>query len=142
MANNLFSKITTFINRVVDVISQGNFERVMILNQYNITFREAYLNGDLNILCKVTTSPGNPDFKHELSTYFLRSGFKVTIENDNNLEENDLMELSIFFIENKAGVRQLMAYGYDTLIIIGKNNRRGIHISFKKIATLQNYMLD
>ena len=91
---------------------------------------------------KITTSPGNPDFKHELSTYFLRSGFKVTIENDNNLEENDLMELSNFFIENKAGVRQLMAYGYDTLIIIGKNNRRGIQISFKKIATLQNYMLD
>ena len=50
MAENLFSKITTFINRAVDVISQGNFERVMILNQYNITFKEAYLNGDLNIL--------------------------------------------------------------------------------------------
>jgi hypothetical protein len=142
MADNVFSKIATFINRVVDTISQGNLERVTILREYNITFREAFIQGDINILCKVTTASGNPSFKHALSSFYLRSGFKITIENDNNLRENDLIELSKYFIENKAGVRQLMAFGYDTLIMVGKNSSQGIQIPFKEIANLQEYMLN
>ncbi|GGD17722.1 hypothetical protein [Flavobacterium orientale] len=142
MADNILSKITTFLNRIVDVVSQGNLERVTILNQFNLVFREAYFQGDLERLCRVTTSPGNPNFRHELSTFYLRSGFKITIENDERLTESDFIEISRYVIESKAFVRQLMALGYDTLIIIGKNYRQGLQIPLKEIANLQEYMLN
>ena len=142
MADTLISKIATFINRVVDTISQGNLDRATILREYNITFKEAFIQGDTNLLCKVTTAPGNQSFKHGLSSFYLRSGFKVTIENDTSLTENDLFEISKYFIDNKAGVRQLMAYGYDTLIIVGKSSPQGVQIALKKISDLQDYMLN
>lgn len=141
MADNIFSKITTFLNRIVDVVSQGNLQRVTILSQFNLVFKEAYFQGDLERLCRVTTSPGIPSFRHELSTFYLRSGFKITIENDDYLSENDFIEISKYVIESKAFVRQLMSLGYDTLIIIGKNHNQGLQLPLKEIANLQGYML-
>lgn len=142
MPSTIFSRIATFINRVVDVVSQGNLERVRILREFNLVFKEAYFNGELERLCIVTTAPGRPDFKHELSSFYLRSGFKITIENDQYLTENDFVEISKYVIESAAFVRQLMALGYDTLIIKGKNHFIGVEIPLKAIANLQSYMLN
>ena len=142
MPSNIFSRIATFLNRVVDVVSQGNLERVRIIREFNIVFREAFMQGDIDRLCVVTTSPGKPEFRHELSTFYLRSGFKITIENDNNLTEGDFMEISKYVIESAAFVRQLMALGYDTLTIKGKNSFMGLQIPLKEIANLHNYMLN
>lgn len=142
MPSNIFSRIATFLNRVVDVVSQGNLERVRIIREFNLVFKEAFMQGDIDRLCVVTTSPGKPEFKHELSTFYLRSGFKITIENDNNLTEGDFMEISKYVIESAAFVRQLMALGYDTLIIKGKNSFMGLQIPLKEIANLHNYMLN
>jgi hypothetical protein len=142
MASNIFSRLAQLLNRVVDVVSQGNLERVRIIREFNLVFREAYLGGDIERHCTVTTSPGNPEFRHELSTFYLRSGFKITIENDNNLNDNDFMEISRYVLESAPFVRQLMALGYDTLIIKGKNSYMGLQISLKEIANLHKYMLN
>ncbi|MFM1947727.1 MAG: hypothetical protein RL207_2010 [Bacteroidota bacterium] len=139
---SVFSKFLTFINRIADVISQGSLERVRILSEFNSVFKDAYLEGSIDRLCKVTTSIGDPSFKHELSSIYFRSGFKITIENDENLKESDFHEISRYVIQSKHFVRQLMALGYDTLIIIGKNKVNGIQISLKAIANLQDYMID
>ena len=72
----------------------------------------------------------------------MRSGFKITIENDANLTQTDFMEISRYIIDSKPFVRQLMAFGYDTLIISGKTYFKGIQISLKDIASLQDYMLN
>ncbi len=142
MSSNIFSRIVTFLNRVVDVVSQGNLERVRIIREFNLVFKEAFMQGDIDRLCVVTTSAGKPEFKHELSTFYLRSGFKITIENDNHLTEEDFIEISKYVIESAAFVRQLMALGYDTLIIKGKNSFIGLQIPLKEIANLHNYMLN
>lgn len=141
MADNLFSKLTNFLNKMVDVISQGNLQRVQVINQMNIVFKEAYFNGEIDKYCKVSTAAGNPQFKHELSTFYMRSGFKITIENDSTLSQENLVEISRYIIESKPFVRQLMALGYDTLIMAGRTSYRGMQISLKEIANFQNYML-
>ena len=140
--SNLFSRITTFINRIVDVVSSGNLERVRLLREFNQIFREVYVQGEFERLCVVTTAPGNPQFRHELSYHYFRSGFKITIENDNDLKENDFIEILKYICESKAFIRQLMALGYDTLIIKGKNYIRGLEIPLKELASLQDYMLN
>lgn len=139
---SIFSRITTVINRIVDIVSQGNLHRVRLLSEFNKVFKDAYFTLEIERLCKVTTSPGNPKFKHELSTFYLRSGFKITIENDNDLTESDFITISNYVIESKAFVRQIMALGYDTLIIKGKNSYTGLQIPLKEIANLQSYMID
>ena len=69
MASNIFSRIGTLLNRIVDIVSQGSLERVRILREFNLVFQEAFQSGDIDRHCTVTTSPGNINFKHELSTF-------------------------------------------------------------------------
>ncbi len=140
--SGIISKITTLLNRVVDVLSSGSLERVRIIKEFNIVFQEAYQSGDIDRLCSVTTGPGNPDFRHELSTFYIRSGFKITIHNDSKMVDNDYYEISRYVIESAPFVRQLMALGYDTLKIVGKNTMIGIQIPLKEIANLHAYMLN
>lgn len=143
MAENIFSRIATIINRMVDIISQGSLERFKILKEFNFVFKEAWEQKALDRLCTVTTSPGDPSFKHELSTFYLRSGFKITVENDDGLTEKDYGEISKYVVESKPFVRQLMALGYDTLIIKGKHPyHQGFRLSLKEIANFQDYMID
>ncbi len=140
--SNIITRISTLLNRVVDIVSSGSLERVRIIKEFNMVFQEAYQSGDIDRLCTVTTGPGNPDFRHELSSFYLRSAFKITIHNDSNLNDNDYYDISKYVIESAPFVRQLMALGYDTLKIVGKNTMRGIQIPLKEIANLHAYMLN
>ena len=141
MAQNIFKSISNFFNKVVDVLSQGNFERVRVVNEFNQVFREAYLTGEMDRHCSVKTSSGVPEFHHNASYHYLRSGFKITIENDNNLSVEDFIEISKYVLENTYFVRQLMWMGYDTLIIQGRSNMRGIPIPLKDFAELTGHQL-
>jgi hypothetical protein len=129
MGLDIFSKISTLLNRVVDIITQGGLERVRVLNEFNRVFKSAFEMGEFNRLCSVTTAKGNQNFKHELSTVYLRSGFKITILNDDNLKKQDFS-------------RKLMALGYDTLLIKGKSSTTGLEIPLKEIASLNDYMVN
>lgn len=140
--SNIITKLTTLLNRVLDVVSSGSLERVRIINEFNLVFQEAFQSGEIDRLCSVTTGPGNPNFKHELSSFYLRSGFKITIHNDASLKDNDYYEISRYVIESAPFVRQLMALGYDTLKIVGKNTMLGMQIPLKEIANLHAYMLN
>jgi hypothetical protein len=142
MGVNVFSKISILINRIVDVITQGNLERVKVMSEFNRVFKDAFYSQEFNRLCSVTTSKGNPRFKHELSAFYLRSGFKITILNDDNLTEGDYSYIASYVVLSKEFVRQLMAMGYDTLIIRGKSRSTGLEIPLKEIANLNDYMLD
>lgn len=139
--SNLFSRLGTLLNRFVDVITQGNFERVKILREFNMVFREAYMSGEIDRYCIVSTSAGNPEYRHALSAFYMRSGFKIAIQNDERLSQHDFVEISKYILESAAFVRQLMALGYDTLIIIGKTNYNGLQVSLKEISDFQKYML-
>lgn len=138
---NLFTRLGSLLNRFVDVITQGNFERVRIIREFNMVFKEAYMSGEIDRFCIVSTSPGKPEYRHALSTFYIRSGFKITIQNDERLTNHDFMEISKYILESAPFVRQLMALGYDTLIIIGKTNYQGVQVSLKEISDIQKYML-
>ena len=142
MGLDIFSKISTLINRVVDLITQGGLERIKVLNEFNRVFKSSFETGEFNRLCSVTTSKGNQQFKHELSTIYLRSGFKITILNDDNLKKQDFSKIAKYFMINKVFARKLMALGYDTLLIKGKSSTTGLEIPLKEIASLSEYMVN
>jgi hypothetical protein len=138
---NLWSQITKLFNRIIDIASQGNLERIKIIKTFNFIFNEAYLNGEIDRNCSVTSGIGNPTFRHVCSTTYLRSGFKITIHNDNKLTSSEINEISKYILDSNAFVRQLMTLGYDTLIIVGNNTYKSEEYSLNNIADLHKYMI-
>lgn len=130
-----------FLNNLVNAILDGSFEMVKLVNQMNAGFKEYFYSGELNRMCRASISLGDPDFRHELSAMWFRSGFKITIENDTNLKDSEVMEISEYVLNNGAFIRQLMAMGFDTLIVQGANNRVGKKFSLKAYSNLKNYFL-
>ena len=76
-----------------------------------------------------------------MSAISFRSGFKITIENDANLKESEINEISKYILTNTAFVRQLMAIGFDTLIIKGKTTLMGKKFGLKDYSNLNNYFI-
>lgn len=133
--------IGEFFKNLLNSILDGSFERVRIINAMNTGFRECFYSGTLNRLCKVSISSGDPDFTHEMSSMTFRSGFRIGIENDNDLQMSEVMDISKYVLANTAFIRQLMSMGFDTLIIQGLNNGKGRKFSLKAYAKLNNYFI-
>ena len=134
---NIRAVITNLINSLLD----GSFERMRIISQMNAAFKEYFTTGEFNRLCKVSISQGNSAFAHEMSSIWIRSGFKITIENDYSLRESEMEELASNVTDNAAFVRQLMAVGFDTLTIKGKTTGKTKSFALKRYANLNQYFI-
>ncbi len=134
---NIKTLLTNLINSLLD----GSFERMKIISQMNAAFKEYFTTGEFNRLCKVSISQGNSAFAHEMSSLWIRSGFKISVENDSSLRESEINELSAYITDNAAFVRQLMAMGFDTLTIKGKTTGVSKSYALKKFANLNQYYI-
>ena len=133
--------IKEFFSNLLNALLDGSFERVRIINQMNTAFKEYFMSGDFGRLCKVSISQGRSEFAHEMSVLWFRSGFKLSIENDYNLKQSEIKELSLYVTSNAAFVRQLMALGFDTLVIEGKTTKNAEYYALKKYANLNQYYI-
>jgi len=107
----------------------------------NTAFKEYFTTGEFNRLCKVSISQGNSAFAHEMSSLWIRSGFKISIENDSSLRESEVNELAAYVTDNATFVRQLMAMGFDTLTIKGKTDGMTKSFALKRFANLNQYYI-
>lgn len=133
--------IKTLLSNLINSLLDGSFERVRIISQMNTAFKEYFTTGEFNRLCKVSISQGNSAYAHEMSSLWIRSGFKITIENDLSLYESEINELAAYITNNVTFVRQLMAMGFDTLIIKGKTSGTTKNFALKKFANLDQYYI-
>ncbi len=133
--------IKTLLSNLINSLLDGSFERVRIISQMNVAFKEYFTTGEFNRLCKVSISKGESAFAHEMSSLWIRSGFKITIENDLSLQESEINELAAYITDNAAFVRQLMAMGFDTLVIKGKTTGMTKSYALKKFANLSQYYI-
>lgn len=134
--------IKDFFNNLFNSLLDGSFERVRIINIMNQSFKEFFYSGELNRLCKVSISKGDKDFAYEMSSFWFRSGFKISIENDFNLADSEIIEISKYILSNTSFIRQLMAMGFDTLIVVGATSEKGRKFSLKGYANLNNYYIE
>ena len=133
--------IKTLLSNLINSLLDGSFERVRIISQMNSAFKEYFTTGEFNRFCKVSISQGNRAFAHDMSSLWIRSGFKISIENDSSLKESEINELAAYVTDNAAFVRQLMAMGFDTLVIKGKTTGVTKSFALKKIANLNQYYI-
>lgn len=133
--------LKTFFTNLINSLLDGSFERMRVINQMNTAFKEYFTSGEFSRLCRVSISSGNSAFAHEMSSIWLRSGFKINIENDARLQEAEINELAKYVTANEAFVRQLMAMGFDTLVIKGKTTGMNKSFALKKYANLDHYFI-
>lgn len=131
----------SFFTNLINSLLDGSFERMRIINQMNKAFKEYFMSGEFSRLCKVSISQGRSEYAHEMSSLWFRSGFKISIENDVSLKESEITELASYVTDNAAFVRQLMAMGFDTLVVKGKTSGNGKEFSLKKYANLNQYFI-
>ena len=134
--------IVDFFKNLLNSLLDGSFERMKIINAMNQSFKETYFSGEIDRLCKVSITSGNDNYRHEMSAFFLRSGFKVSIENDSKLKDSEIRDISKYILSNKAFVRQLMSLGFDTLIIMGKTSKKAMQYSLKDYTRLSGFSLE
>lgn len=134
--------IKTLLSNLINSLLDGSFERVRIISQMNTAFKEYFTTGEFNRLCKVSISQGDSTFAPEMSSLWIRSGFKISIENDSALRESEINELAAYVTDNAAFVRQLMAMGFDTLVIKGKTTGMTKSFALKKFANLNQYFIN
>ena len=135
---NIVDLFKNLLNSLLD----GSFEKMKIISTMNQAFKEYYYSGELNRLCKVSITMGNDSYRHEMSAILFRSGFKISIENDSDLQDSEIRDISQYILSNKAFVRQLMSLGFDTLIIMGKTTKKAMQYSLKEYAQLRGFSLE
>lgn len=133
--------IGEFLKNLLSSLLDGSFEKIRIINTMNQSFKESFVSGEINRMCKVSISQGDPDFKHPMSSIWFRSGFKISIINDSNIKNSEYEEIAQYVLQNNTFIRQLMAIGFDTLIVQGSNTKNGKKFSLKGYANLDNYYL-
>lgn len=133
--------ISDFFKNLLNSLLDGSFERIRIINAMNMSFKEAFVSEEINRMCKVSISQGDPDFRHPMSSFWFRSGFKISIVNDSNVKDSEYEEISQYILQNKTFIRQLMAIGFDTLIVQGSTTKKGKKYSLKGYANLDSYYL-
>lgn len=76
-----------------------------------------------------------------MSSLWFRSGFKITVENDLALKDSEINELAMYITSNETFVRQLMAMGFDTLIVKGKTSGICKNYALKRFTNLNQYFI-
>ncbi len=133
--------IKTLMINLINSLVDGSFERMRIMGQMNAAFKEYFMSGEFNRMCKVSISQGCYEYAHEMSSLWFRSGFKISIENDTSLKDSEIMELASYVTGNATFVRQLMAVGFDTLVIKGKTTGISKDFALKQYANLNSYFI-
>ena len=95
---NIIDLFKNLLNSLLD----GSFEKMKIISTMNQAFKKYYYSGELNRLCKVSITMGNDSYRHEMSAIFFRSGFKISIENDSDLRDSEIRDISQYILSNKA----------------------------------------
>ena len=135
-------KIVELFKNLLNSLLDGSFERVRIIKSMNDAFKEYYITGEIDRLCKVSITSGNQSFRHEMSAIFFRSGFRISIENDSDIRDSELRTIAQYILTNMAFVRQLMSLGFDTLVVSGKTTNKNLTYSLKEYTKLTDFYID
>lgn len=93
--------IVDFFKNLLNSLVGTSLERMKLINTMNQNFKDSYCCGELDRFCKVSVTIGDVNYAHEMSAFFLRSGFRISIENDNNLKDSEIREISQYILSNK-----------------------------------------
>jgi len=105
-----------FWNRIVDWFRDLS-ERERLLKEFNESARYAFSSLEVSTLLNAMTKAGDPNYRHECSNLFLRSGFCIRATSGRSLSKDEMLYIGTVILTNQPLVRRLFVLGWDTLII-------------------------
>lgn len=99
-------------------------ERNRLINSFNQSAREAYVENDVPALLTASISRGDPAYRHDFSRW-LYSGFRIKVFCGRQLSRNELTYIGNSILTDEMLVRKLIVLGWDTLEIHGSTGSYG-----------------
>jgi hypothetical protein len=137
---NAITKVYDFLKNALNAALDLSLEKVIIINQLNQGFKNQFLAGEASRLVKASITIGDASYRHAMSNSFVRSGFMLTIVNDDNLKLSEAHEVAQYILENDFFVKQLMTLGFDTLIVKGSKTN-SVKFKLSDYASLEHFFL-
>ena len=110
--------ITTWFKNIKD--------RTDVINEFNKAAQNSYVDGKVPYQLKSSKSRGEEIFKHSTSDW-RNSGFRISIMTDQLVTEMELNRIGLSVLADSKLVRFLITLGWDTLEVVNKKYKIGVH---------------
>ncbi|MBQ2351638.1 MAG: hypothetical protein II394_05440 [Bacteroidales bacterium] len=105
--------LANLLNRITSWFRERS-ERNQLVNDFNMTARQAFAAGYVPSLLKASVSRGCSDYRHSFSRW-MASGFRICVLSGMQLSRQDIVFIGQAILSNEQLVRQLVVLGWDTL---------------------------
>ena len=110
-------------------------ERNRLINDFNKSARNSFTGLDVSTLLVVSSSKGDPSYKHELSKW-LWSGFRIKATAGRALTKDEVLYIGRVILNNQPLVRRLYILGWDTLEIEDIVGNKGCKWAIKEFTNI------
>jgi len=99
-------------------------ERYKTLRSFNLSAKEAFVEGIAPTLLEAKISRGCPEFRHSFS--WIMSGFRIKALVGRGLNREEMITIGKIILENIPLTRRLIALGFDTLEVHDNQSQFGV----------------
>jgi len=99
-------------------------DRYKTVRSFNVSAKDAFIEGVAPTLLEAKTSRGCPEYKHPFS--WIMSGFRIKALVGRGLKKEEMITIGKIILENKPLTRKLIALGFDTLEVHDNQGQYGV----------------
>ena len=121
-------------NRVVEWFRDRS-EKQNLVRSFNLSARNAFINGDAPTMLQASISKGCREYKHQFSSW-LNTGFSIKALSGRPLTRAEQEIIGKVIINNVELVRRLVALGWDTLEVCDDEGRYGLRYKLIDYANI------
>ena len=121
-------------NRVVEWFRDRS-EKQNLVRSFNLSARNAFINGDAPTMLQASISKGCREYKHQFSSW-LNTGFRIKALSGRSLTRAEQEIIGKVIINNVELVRRLVALGWDTLEVCDDEGRYGLRYKLIDYANI------
>ncbi len=94
---------------------QEKRSRTAVITGFNISAKEAFVNGDVPVILEASISKGYREYRHQFSNIISGSGFRIKAHSGMQLSKKNIVNIGEVVLANERLVRRLVVLGFDTL---------------------------
>lgn len=106
-------------------------ERNQLIQEFNISARNAFILGSVPTLIKASISKGEPSFRHQFSNW-RNTGLRIQAFKGSELGKSDLIQIGDAILDDQVLIRRLIVLGFDTLEVHGDVGQFGCRWQIKE----------
>lgn len=117
-------------------------ERDDMIKSFNYAARDIFEHYGAPTLLEAVVQKGDPAFRHECSSFLLKTGFCIRATSGRALSKEEMLYIGSLILNDQSLTRRLFILGWDTLTIddiIGKKQVKWAIKDFTNMGNLIEY---